>query len=175
MTPVIQVENLSIDYRLGKRWLNAVQDVSLTIDSLEMHGLVGESGSGKSTLALALMRYTAGNARISGGRVLLDGVDLLTKTDREMQQIWGRDIAYVPQDSLASLNPSYMVGEQIAEVTRHHQALSKRDSWQRAVEMLERVKIADPATVAKRYPHQLSGGMQSASPLLWRSAPSRAC
>ena len=160
MTPVIQVENLSIDYRLGKRWLNAVHDVSLTIDPLEMHGLVGESGSGKSTLALALMRYTAGNARISGGRVLLDGVDLLAKTNGEMQRIWGRDIAYVPQDSLASLNPSYMVGEQIAEVSRQHQGLSKRQSWERAVEMLERVKIADPATVAKRYPHQLSGGMQ---------------
>jgi peptide/nickel transport system ATP-binding protein len=160
MTPVIQVENLSIDYRLGKRWLNAVQNVSLTIDPLEIHGLVGESGSGKSTLALALMRYTAANARISGGRVLLDGVDLLTKTDHDMRHIWGRDIAYVPQDSLASLNPAYTIGDQIAEVTRRHQGLSKQDAWRRAVEMLERVKIADPATVARRYPHQLSGGMQ---------------
>jgi peptide/nickel transport system ATP-binding protein len=160
MTPVIQVENLSIDYKLGKHWLNAVQGVSLAIEPLEMHGLVGESGSGKSTLALALMRYTAGNARISSGRVLLDGVDLLTKSDADMQRIWGRDIAYVPQDSLASLNPSYTVGEQIAEVTRQHQGLSRRAAFDRAVEMLERVKIADAGTVAKRYPHQLSGGMQ---------------
>lgn len=160
MTPVLAVENLSIDYRLGKRWLNAVQDVTLSIDPLEIHGLVGESGSGKSTLALALMRYTAGNARISSGRVLLDGVNLLDKRDAEMQRIWGRDIAYVPQDSLASLNPAYTVGDQIAEVTRRHQGLSARAAWAQAVEMLDRVKIADAATVARRYPHQLSGGMQ---------------
>jgi len=158
--PVIQAENLCIDYRLGKRWLNALRDISLSIHPLEIHGLVGESGSGKTTLALALMRYLSGNARISSGRIMFDGEDITHKSTADMRHIWGRKISLVPQDPLASLNPSYSIGEQIAEITRQHEGLSRAQSWERAVEMLRRVKIADPEIVARRYPHQLSGGMQ---------------
>ncbi len=157
---VIRAENLNIDYKLGGGWLNVVRDVSLSIEPLEIHGLVGESGSGKSTLALALMNYLAPNERIASGSVLLDDADLLSKSPAEMRDIWGRQISLVPQDALASLNPSYNVGDQIAEVTRLHQGLSRRASWVQAVDMLRRVKIADPEVVARRYPHQLSGGMQ---------------
>src|SRR5690606_25801124 len=160
MTPIIHAQNLSIDYKLERGWVNALYDVSLDIKPLEIHGLVGESGSGKSTLALALMRYLAANARIASGQILLDGVDLVPKTTAEMRRIWGRQISLVPQDALASLNPSHQIGEQIAEVTRLHEGLSRQGAWKRAVEMLRRVKIADPEAVAKRYPHQLSGGMQ---------------
>ncbi|MBI1256093.1 MAG: ATP-binding cassette domain-containing protein, partial [Chloroflexi bacterium] len=159
-TAVIRAENLNIDYRLDQRWLSVIKDVSLTIEPLEIHGLVGESGSGKSTLALALMNYLSPNERIASGNVLLDGDNLLTKSTAEMRAIWGRHISLVPQDALASLNPSYNIGDQIAEITRLHQGLSRADSWTRAVEMLRKVKIADPEVVAKRYPHQLSGGMQ---------------
>ncbi len=160
IVPVLQAEHVSIDYQLGKRWLNAINDVSLTINPLSIHGLVGESGSGKSTLALAMMRYTAANSRISAGRVLLDGDDLTTMSDADMRRIWGKDISLVPQDPLASLNPSYPIGDQIAEITRRHEGLSRKASWTRAVEMLRSVRIADPEAVAKSYPHQLSGGMQ---------------
>ena len=158
--PVIRAEHLNIDYRLDRQWLNVINDVSLSIDPFEIHGLVGESGSGKSTLALALMNYLAPNERIGSGRVLLDGDDLLSKSTAEMRHIWGRQISLVPQDALASLNPSFNIGDQIAEITRLHQGLSHAKSRTQAVEMLRRVKIADPETVAKRYPHQLSGGMQ---------------
>ncbi len=157
---VIRAEHLNIEYKLGGHWLSVVRDVSLSIDPLEIHGLVGESGSGKSTLALALMNYLAPNERIASGSVLLDDQDLLSKSSAEMRQIWGRQISLVPQDALASLNPSYNVGDQIAEITRLHYGLSRSESWTRAVEMLRRVKIADPEVVARRYPHQLSGGMQ---------------
>ncbi|MEO8610726.1 MAG: ABC transporter ATP-binding protein [Chloroflexota bacterium] len=159
-TPVIEAKNLCIDYKLGKRWINAVRDVSLTIQPLEIHGLVGESGSGKSTLALALMHYMAKNARVSSGEILLDGENLLAKSEAEMRKIWGRYLSLVPQDPLASLNPAYTIGNQIAEITRLHQGLSWQESLRRAVEMLGRVKIADPEAVARKYPHQLSGGMQ---------------
>jgi peptide/nickel transport system ATP-binding protein len=159
-TPIIQAQNLSIDYKLEQGWVNALHNVSIAIRPLEIHGLVGESGSGKSTLALALMRYLAANARITSGQILLDGDDLVPNTTAEMRHIWGRQISLVPQDALASLNPSYQIGEQIAEITRLHEGLSRKASWERAVEMLRRVKIADPEAVAKRYPHQLSGGMQ---------------
>jgi peptide/nickel transport system ATP-binding protein len=156
---IIRVENLFIDYRLGKTWHNVIHDVTLNIRPDTIHGLVGESGSGKSTLALALMRYLAPNARIPSGNITFDGQDLLSKSTREMRDIWGQLISLVPQDSLAALNPSYTVGDQIAEITRRHMGIARRESAERAVEMLHRVKISDPADVAKRYPHQLSGGM----------------
>lgn len=159
-TPVIEARALSIDYKLGKAWVNAVNGVSLTIDANETHGMVGESGSGKSTLALALMRYLAANARIESGEVFFNGDNLLTKSEAEMRHIWGKHMSLVPQDPLASLNPSYPIGEQIAEITRLHESLSRRDAARRAVEMLARVRIADPEAVARKYPHQLSGGMQ---------------
>ncbi|MCB9452568.1 MAG: ABC transporter ATP-binding protein, partial [Anaerolineaceae bacterium] len=127
-TPVIEVNHLSLDYRLGKRWLNAIRDISLRIDPFEIHGLVGESGSGKSTLALALMRYLAENARIAAGEILLDGESLVTKSEREMRSIWGKQLSLVPQDPLAALNPSYTIGEQIAEITRLHEGLSSKQA-----------------------------------------------
>ncbi|MBK8032714.1 MAG: ABC transporter ATP-binding protein [Chloroflexi bacterium] len=160
MTPIIQAEHLYLDYKLNDRWVNALHDVSLTINPLEIHGLVGESGSGKSTLALALMRYLAPNARISEGTLTFDGNDLRAKAPKDMRAIWGREMSLVPQDSLAALNPSHRVGDQIADVFRLHEQLSAKDAHDRAVEMLRRVKIADPVGTAKRYPHQLSGGMQ---------------
>ena len=157
---VIQAENLNIEYLLNGKWQNVVKDVSLTIDPLEIHGLVGESGSGKSTLALAMMNYLVPNERIASGSVTFEGEDLLSKSPADMRKIWGRQISLVPQDALASLNPSYPVGDQIAEITRLHEGLSRAESWARAVEILRRVKIADPEATARRYPHQLSGGMQ---------------
>lgn len=158
--PVIQAKHLSIEYKLNRQWVNAIQDVSLSVDPLQIHGVVGESGSGKSTLALALMRYLVANARIAAGEILLDGDDLVKKSDAEMRQIWGRHLNLVPQDALAALNPAYTIGDQIAEVTRLHANLSSADAWAQAVEMLRGVRIADPEAVARRYPHQLSGGMQ---------------
>jgi peptide/nickel transport system ATP-binding protein len=159
-TTIIEADGVSIDYRLKKRWLNVIHDVSLTIAPLEIHGLVGESGSGKSTLALALMNYLAANARISAGTITFDGENLLAQSTRHMRSIWGSRINLVPQDPLGSLNPSYTIGEQIAEITRRHERLSRREAAKRAVEMLRRVKIADPEIIVKRYPHQLSGGMR---------------
>ncbi len=158
--PVIEAQHLCIDYQLGRRWVNVIRDVSLSINPLEIHGLVGESGSGKSTLALALMRYLTKNARITSGEILLDGEPLLAKNEREMRGIWGRQLSLVPQDPLAALNPSYTIGNQIAEISQLHEGITARQAWQQAVTMLERVRIADPETVARKYPHQLSGGMQ---------------
>ena len=157
---VIDARNISIDYKLNKQWVNAINDVSLAIEPLQIHGLVGESGSGKSTLALALMNYLASNARITRGQVLLDGEDLVPKSLDEMRHIWGQRLNLVPQDALASLNPSYTIGDQIAEITRLHGGLSRQEAWQRAIDMLREVKIADPESVVRSYPHQLSGGMQ---------------
>jgi peptide/nickel transport system ATP-binding protein len=158
--PVLQAENLSLDYLLGSDWINAVQGVSLSVGAGEIHGLVGESGSGKSTVALALMGFLAPNARVSSGSVQLDGENLLALSPEMRRDRWGKRVSLVPQDALASLNPSYRVGDQIAEVLRAHEGIARAQAWQRAVAMLEEVRITDPPSVARKYPHQLSGGMQ---------------
>lgn len=158
--PVIDAKNVSIDYRLGETWLNAVCDVSLTIQPLHIHGLVGESGSGKSTLGLGLMNYLAANSRISEGEILFMGTDIAHNTAREMQKIWGREMSLVPQDPLSALNPAFTIGNQMAELTHLHLGLSNKEARKHAIEMLTKVKIADPDAVMARYPHQLSGGMQ---------------
>ncbi len=158
--PVISAQNLSIDYRIGKRWLNAVCDIDLTINPLQIHGLVGESGSGKSTLGLGMMRYLASNSRISAGEIWFNGEDIAHAPIEHMRQIWGRDISLVPQNPLDSLNPSLTIGDQMGELTKLHLGLSGQEARKAAAEALEKVKIADPKQILRRYPHQLSGGMQ---------------
>ena len=157
---VIEARKLSMDYRIGKTWLNAIRDVTLRIDPLQIHGLVGESGSGKSTLGLAMMRYLAANARISSGELLFDERDLVSMDERDLSRIWGGMISMVPQNPLDSLNPSLTINEQMTEATRLHLGLGKSEATQHAIEALASVRIADPEQVIGRYPHQLSGGMQ---------------
>lgn len=159
-SPVIEARKLSIEYRIGKNWLNAVCDVDLKILPQQIHGLVGESGSGKSTVGLGMMRYLANNSRISGGEILFDGEDIAHVPMSRMRQIWGKQISLVPQNPLDSLNPSLRIGDQMAELTRLHLGLSKPDAFKLATEALANVKIADPEKIIRRYPHELSGGMQ---------------
>ena len=159
-TPVIQANHLCIDYQIDKTWLNAIRDVTLRIDPLQIHGLVGESGSGKSTLGLALMRYLDTNARIRDGEILFEGADLVGYSPADMRQLWGSRMSLVPQNPLDSLNPSLTIGAQMAELTRQHLGESHQEALQHAAAMLASVRIADPEATLRRYPHQLSGGMQ---------------
>jgi peptide/nickel transport system ATP-binding protein len=154
----LELRDLTITYDTEAGPLDTVRNVSLNIAPGEIYGLVGESGSGKTTLARAVVRYLALNGRIRGGEVLLDGVDLREKTKQEMRQIWGSDITMVHQDPNNSVNPSMPVGDQIAEMVRVHLKMAKSEARQKAVEMLSWVRMPDPATVARRYAHQLSGG-----------------
>ena len=95
--PVISVEDLSIEYRIGREWLSAVESVDLRINPLQIHGLVGESGSGKSTVAMAMIHYLARNARISDGRIIFDDQDLRAVTDSAIREVWGNQISLLPQ------------------------------------------------------------------------------
>ena len=156
---ILSARDLSIDYRIGKRWLNAIDEVSLDLRAKQTHGLVGESASGKSTLALALMRYLADNGRIRSGNIQFGEHDLTRKSREELRRLWGSEICLVPQNALSALNPSYTIGEQMGEVTRAHLGFSRRESWAAAGAMLSRVKIADAEKVLRSYPYQLSGGM----------------
>jgi peptide/nickel transport system ATP-binding protein len=158
--PRLSIENLTVAYRSNRRWNHAIQDVTLQVLAGQTYGLVGESGSGKTTLSLAVMRHLPANGAATSGKILLDGKDICVMTESEMRQIWGRELALVPQDPLSALNPSIRIGEQLSEVLRHHMALTRGESGARVLELLEMVHLADPGRVARSYPHQLSGGMQ---------------
>lgn len=159
MKPILQITELTVAYHHRRQWLNAVRDFSLDIPAGQTCGLVGESGSGKSTIALAIMRYLQGG-KIQQGQIQFDGRNLLTLPESEMRQVWGAQIALVPQDPLSALNPSIRIGEQLAEILRHHNQLPAGQANQRALELLGMVRVPDPQRVANSYPHQISGGMQ---------------
>jgi peptide/nickel transport system ATP-binding protein len=157
--PVFEIEGLSIEYTTELGVLHAVRDVSLSIHEHESFGIVGESGSGKSTLAMGSIRYLAQNGRVTDGSVRINGVELLGLPQRELRDLWGSRIGVVYQSPLSALNPSIVIGKQLAEVARQHLGMDKGASLARVVEMLTKVAMPDPEAVMKRYPHQLSGGM----------------
>ncbi len=157
--PVIDVQGLSVEYRIDSQWLRAVESVDLRINPLQIHGLVGESGSGKSTLGSAMIHYLARNARISEGKILFGDRDLRETTNRDMESVWGNQIGMVPQNTMDSLNPSLRISRQMTELTRKHLGTTVQAAIDQAEEALRHVQIADPVEVLSRYPHQLSGGM----------------
>lgn len=160
--PLLELDRLSTHYVSagGMRVVRAVDEVSLTIEAGETLGIVGESGSGKSTLALTILRILPPAARITGGRMLFEGEDLVEKSDTEMRHIRGKKIAMVLQDPMASLNPLFTIGDQIAEPIRVHEGASRGSAWERAIGLLKAVRIPSPETRVKQYPHEMSGGMR---------------
>jgi peptide/nickel transport system ATP-binding protein len=154
----LTVENLEISYRVRGRQLKVVRDVSFRVGRGESYGLVGESGNGKSTIALAVVRYLARNGSVTGGRIAIDGRDVLALRQHELQELRAKTVSMVYQEPGRALNPSIRVGRQVAEVFEIA-GLKRPEALDRAREMLEKVRIADPGGVMERYPHQLSGGM----------------
>ena len=144
----------------GARVVRAVDAVSLSVDAGETLGIVGESGSGKSTLALTIMRLLPPAAHIVSGQMLLDGEDLLQKSPAEMRHIRGKRIAMILQDPMASLNPLFTVGNQVAEPIRVHEDATRANAWRRARELLRAVRIPSPEERVLQYPHEMSGGMR---------------
>src|SRR5687768_1593530 len=139
---------------------NAVDGVSFQIAPGETLGLVGESGSGKSVTAFSILRLLQPPGRITGGRVMFEGRDLLTLSEREMREVRGARMSLIFQEPMTALNPVMRVGDQIGEALTVHGMASRSEAQQRAVELLEAVRITDPARRVRDYPHQLSGGMR---------------
>ncbi|SHH66926.1 glutathione transport system ATP-binding protein [Pollutimonas bauzanensis] len=163
---VLQVENLSVQFKGAERSIDAVKNLSFHVDRGETLAIVGESGSGKSVTSLALMRLVEyGGGRIIGGRVLFrrrnrQMVDMAAASGKTLRSLRGADMAMIFQEPMTSLNPIFPVGEQIAESIRLHQGLGRGQALARALQMLDQVRIPDARNVLGRYPHQLSGGMR---------------
>ena len=140
--------------------VRAVDDVSLRINAGETLGIVGESGSGKSTLALTILRVLPPAAQIVGGTMMFEDEDLVRKSDSEMRHVRGKRIAMILQDPMASLNPLFTIGNQVAEPIRVHEGSRRAVAWQRARDLLKAVRIPSPETRVTQHPHEMSGGMR---------------
>ena len=159
--PLLRIEGLKTYFRTRIGDVRAVDGVDLAIRAGETVGLVGESGSGKSVTARSIMRLVpTPPGRYVAGRVLFRGRDLLTLSEREMQELRGGRIAMIFQDPMTFLNPLYSAGDQVAEAIRRHQGLGKAAARQRVVELFRTVGIPNPERRYDAYPHQLSGGLR---------------
>jgi len=159
--PLLEVRDLRTWF--FTRWgvVKAVDGVSFAVGEGETLGIVGESGCGKSVTALSILRLVPRPAgRIVGGEILLDGENLLGKSEREMRRIRGGQVSMILQDPMSSLNPVFSIGNQVAEALRIHQRLEGPGLWATARDMLRRVRIPSPEMRLRAYPHQLSGGMR---------------
>lgn len=158
--PVLSIQDLSVTFSTGTGEVTAVSGVSIDVAAGHTVAIVGESGSGKSTTAMAVNRLLPGNGRITGGRVVFEGRDLATVSEREMVAIRGAGIGLVPQDPMSNLNPLMRIGDQVAEALEVHNRARGKAARARAVELLDAVGIGDPEQRAKQYPHEFSGGMR---------------
>ena len=157
---VLDISHLRVEFGTENGRIFAVKDVSFTLGRGEILALVGESGCGKSTVAMSIPRLLGDSNVTIGGSVRLNGADLSTLNEKEMQAVRGKDISVVFQEPMTSLNPAYTIGNQIAEVIRQHQKLSRQAARARAVELLQLVGIPDAARRLGAFPHELSGGMR---------------
>jgi len=156
----LSVEDLRVDVSTGDGWSAVLNDVSFSIGPGEVLGLAGESGCGKSTTAYALLGYARPGSRIGAGRVMFDGVDILTLRAPRLRHIRGSGIALVPQNPATSLTPSIRIESQIAETLIAHGAVPRGRAISRSRDLLAEVGLPDPTTIGRRYPHELSGGQQ---------------
>ena len=158
---LLQIEELKTYFDTFEGVVRAVDDVSFFIDKGEVLGVVGESGCGKSVTAQSIMRLIPEPpGRISHGKILFDGIDVVRLSMEQMRTIRGKRIAMIFQEPMTSLNPVYTIGNQISEMFQLHENLPKRESWQRSIEMLQKVQIPAAEKRVHEYPHQLSGGMR---------------
>ncbi len=158
---ILDAQNIAVNFKVEGGVVEAVRDVSFQLHKGETIALVGESGSGKSVTARAVMRLLTKRATIAPqSRILLDGEDVLKKSDREMRAMRGNKVAMIFQEPMSSLNPIYTVGAQICEILHLHNRMSRKAAMEKARQLLEEVQIPDPEARLKQYPHQMSGGQR---------------
>ena len=158
--PVLECNNLCISYFTRAGEIPAVIDFNLTVNAEEAVGLVGESGCGKSTVAFAVMNYLGHNGRIVGGDVKFMGQSVLEMSEEDLRDLRGSLLAMIYQEPMAALNPSMKIAQQLMEVPMTHEDISPQEARERALKVLEDVRLPDPERIIEAYPHQISGGQQ---------------
>jgi len=155
---LLEVKDLSVGFETRLGTVRAVNNVTFKIEKGETFGLIGESGSGKSVIGMSILRLMPKNASVKGN-ALFEGSDLLALSEEEMQRFRGEQIAFIPQNPTASLNPLMKNGQQVSEIFER-KGYGRREAWDLALKVMQRLLIREPALSAARYPHQLSGGMR---------------
>ena len=159
--PLLQIDSLHVSFLTYAGRVQAVRGVNLSIQKGEILAVVGESGCGKSVTAQTILQLNPSPPSVvEGGTILFDGTDLLRYSDREMRKIRGREISMIFQDPMTSLNPTTRVGRQIMEGILKHQSVSRKEAFEKSVEMLNLVGLPNPETLMRQYPFELSGGMR---------------
>ena len=157
--PLLEIENLSVEFPSKNSVMHAVDGVSLSLEAGDVLGIVGESGSGKSVTMMALMGLVSYPGRVTADKLRFDGHDLLSLSQSERNKLIGKDVAMIFQDPTTSLNPCFTVGFQLAETLKLHLGMNSQAAKKRSIELLEQVGIPAPEKRLKDYPHQMSGGM----------------
>ena len=157
---LLEVKNLRTSFFTDAGEVKAVNDVSFFLDHGKVLGIIGESGSGKSVTAYSIMQILAGTGKIVGGSIKFDGKELVGIDEKEMKAVRGNKISIIFQDPMTSLNPTYTIGKQLMEPIILHTNRTKKQAYDRAVEMLRLVNINEPEKRMKQYPFELSGGMR---------------
>ena len=164
--PILEIQNLSVEFPTKNELLQAIKNLSFNLSSGEILGIVGESGSGKSVTSLALIGLLPTSAKVTGNILFKNpqsdknSVDLLSLSADKRRTYRGGLISMVFQEPLTSLNPVYTCGEQVIEAILLHQKVSQKEAYRKAIALFDEVKLPDPRSMMKRYPHQLSGGQQ---------------
>ncbi len=158
--PLLEIHNLHTYFKTKKGIVKAVNDVSYNVEAGKTIGVVGESGSGKSVSAMSILNLLDANGYIAEGEILFEGRDMTKLSKEELYQIRGNKISVIFQEPMTSLNPVFTVERQISEPLMIHQHMKKKEARKKVVDLLKDVQIPNPESVAKQYPHQLSGGMR---------------
>ncbi len=157
--PLLEIKNLSVAFPSQNGMVRAVDGVNITLEKGEVLGIVGESGSGKSVGMLALMGLVPYPGRVQADRLMFEGRNLQTLSDRERRALTGKDVAMIFQEPTTSLNPSFTIGYQLAETLHVHEGMDRKAARRRVIELLDQVGIPAAESRLSAYPHQLSGGM----------------
>ena len=160
MSKLLEVKNLRTSFKTHLGEVQAVRGVSFHVDKGEAIGVVGESGCGKSVTMMSIMRLLADNSVIESDGIIFDGEDISKYSEKDMEKIRGDKMGMIFQDPMTSLNPLYKIGDQLTEHLIKHKKISKKEAWQKGIEMLDLVGIPSPEKRMKQYPHEFSGGMR---------------
>lgn len=160
MKPLLKVEDLEVTFSADNNQFKSIDKVSFHVNPGEILCIVGESGSGKSVTSLSIMGLLGPNGKATGGNVIFSGESLIDKTEKEMDKVRGNTLTMIFQDALTSLNPVFTIGKQMIESMCIHLKMDKKQAEARAISLLDKVGLPDPASIMKKYPHTLSGGMR---------------